>query len=99
MKTHPLDVSSLVFGLVFLGLVAGWSLYEYDVVTESDLVWYLPLVLIGAGVIGIGLSATRGRRARTRAGHAAPTVAEPPAGDDTERIPDEPTHTQELNDD
>jgi len=75
-QRHPLEITPLVFGLVFLGTVAAWSLFELDVVSRSDAGWILPIVLIGAGALGVLLAATKPRRSRE--GHDTTLVAPEP---------------------
>jgi hypothetical protein len=53
MKTHPLNVSYLVVGLVFLGVAGSWGLHQLGVVDLAQFRWLLPLVLVVAGVIGL----------------------------------------------
>jgi hypothetical protein len=50
--THPVNVVHLVFGLIFLGVTASWALQAGDVV-DPQANWFLPLVLIAAGVGGL----------------------------------------------
>jgi hypothetical protein len=52
-KTHPVNVSYLVVGLVFLGIAASWALRASGVIDTGDVSWLGPLVLVGAGVIGL----------------------------------------------
>ena len=58
--THPLNVSYLVVGLVFLGISGSWALRAADVVDTGDVSWLLPAVLVAAGVIGLVAFAARG---------------------------------------
>ncbi len=53
MRTHPLDVTALVFGLTFLGIVTGWALFEVDLIDAGASAWFLPLLLVGTGLVGI----------------------------------------------
>jgi hypothetical protein len=53
MKTHPLNVSYLVVGLVFLGIALSWALRASDVIDASAIRWLLPLTLVVAGGIGL----------------------------------------------
>jgi hypothetical protein len=53
MKTHPLNVSYLVVGLVFLGIAGSWGLHEIGVVDLAGVRWLLPLTLVVAGVVGL----------------------------------------------
>jgi hypothetical protein len=59
MKTHPLNVSYLVVGLVFLGIAGAWGLHQIGVVDVSGVGWLLPLILVVAGVIGLAAFAFR----------------------------------------
>ena len=67
-KTHQLNVSYLVVGLVFLGIAGSWALRSSGVVDSHDSRWMLPAVLVAAGVIGLvafaskGVSRSRGTR-------------------------------------
>jgi hypothetical protein len=65
-RTHPLNVSYLVVGLVFLGIAASWALRTADVVDGRDARWMLPATLVAAGAVGLVAFAakglTRGRR-------------------------------------
>jgi hypothetical protein len=60
MKTHPLNVSYLVVGLIFLGLAGSWALRETGVIDLTEAQWLLPLTLVLAGLIGLGAAATKG---------------------------------------
>lgn len=64
MKTHPLNVSYLVVGLVFLGLAGAWGLNEIGAIDFAQMRWLLPLTLVAAGVVGLVAVAARslGRR-------------------------------------
>ncbi|HEX2175746.1 MAG TPA: hypothetical protein VHG70_07525 [Nocardioidaceae bacterium] len=63
-QRHPLEIGPLVFGLVFLGIVAAWALFELDVVSGASAAWILPVVLIVAGALGVVLAATKPQRTR-----------------------------------
>ena len=58
--THPVNVSYLVVGLVFLGIAGSWSLGASGVVDSGDSRWLVPLVLVGAGVAGLVAFAAKG---------------------------------------
>jgi hypothetical protein len=60
MKSHPLNVSYLVVGLVFLGIAGSWALREAGVIELGEARWVLPLTLVGAGAIGLVAFAARG---------------------------------------
>jgi len=66
VKRHDADAVSLVFGLIFLGLAAGWSLTKADLVQVGDLPLAGPILLVAAGAIGLVVSLRRGRRAADR---------------------------------
>jgi hypothetical protein len=53
MKTHPLQVGYLVFGLIFLGLSASWGLDQLGVVSNPDPGLIVPITLVVAGAIGL----------------------------------------------
>jgi hypothetical protein len=63
---HPLEIAPLVFGLIFLGIVVAWGLFQLDLVSGGDAAWILPVVLIASGALGIVLAATKDRRTRRR---------------------------------
>jgi hypothetical protein len=60
MKTHPLNVSYLVVGLVFLGIAGSWALRESGVIDFGGVRWVLPLILVAAGLIGLVAFAAKG---------------------------------------
>ena len=59
-KTHPLNVSYLVVGLVFLGISGSWALRTAGVVETDEIRWLLPLTLVIAGVVGLVAFAAKG---------------------------------------
>ena len=65
LSDRPLNVSYLVVGLIFLGISGSWALHASGAVDTGDVQWLMPLVLVGAGVIGLvaftAKSLTRGR--------------------------------------
>jgi hypothetical protein len=70
--THPLNVSYLVVGLVFLGISGIWALRAAGVVDTDQLGWLLPLTLVGAGTVGV---LALGARSISR-GHGRDSAAE-----------------------
>lgn len=60
MKTHPLNVSYLVIGLVFLGIAGSWALRAARLIDTSDVQWLVPLSLVIAGAIGLVAFAAKG---------------------------------------
>lgn len=61
MQVHETDVTSLVFGLVFVATAAVWALVELGVITVSMLPIAVPVVLVVVGVVGVGAAVARGR--------------------------------------
>lgn len=61
-RTHPLNVSYLVVGLVFLGVAASWALREAGVVDIAEVKWLFPMTLVVAGGIGLVAMAAKGLR-------------------------------------
>lgn len=59
-RTHPLNVSYLVVGLVFLGLAVSWALRETGVVDLAEVRWLFPMTLVVAGLVGIVAMAAKG---------------------------------------
>jgi hypothetical protein len=66
MKTHPMNVSALVVGLVFLGLAGSWGLREAGAIDYGDAAWLLPVLLVTAGTIGFVAAVTKSSRADKR---------------------------------
>ena len=61
---HDTDVTSLVFGLLFLGAAVVWALVQSDVISWPDASGFFPVLLLVAGVVGLLSSVRRGRRSR-----------------------------------
>ena len=64
MRRHETDVTSLVFGLVFLGVAALWALVQADLLSLPDASVVGPAVLVVAGLVGIAVTLRRGSRNR-----------------------------------
>lgn len=71
MRRHEIDVTSLVFGLIFLGMAGIWWLVYHDVIGWIRLGILVPILLIGAGIVGLVASIRSGRR-------RPPAVESPP---------------------
>ena len=101
LKTHPLNVTYLVIGLIFLGIAGFWALRTLGVVDSADARWLGPLLLVGAGGIGLVGFATKnlGRGDREELDPAADDV---PAFDPYPAYDPEPTlnltHAQDTPD-
>ncbi|GAA4348116.1 hypothetical protein [Angustibacter luteus] len=77
MRRHDTDVTSLVFGLIFVGVVGLWALVASDTMGLPDLSVLGPAVLVVAGFIG--LAATLGKSGKSRGpGQAQAEPAEEP---------------------
>lgn len=63
-KTHPLSVTHLVVGLVFLGIAGSWALRQAGVIEVADMGWLFPLALVAAGGIGLVAAMAKGVRGR-----------------------------------
>ncbi len=59
-NTHPLNVSYLVVGLIFLGIAGSWALREAGVVDLSEVRWLFPATLVAAGLVGVVALAAKG---------------------------------------
>jgi hypothetical protein len=57
--THPLNVTYLVVGLIFLGISGSWALRTAGIIDNRDVGWLLPLVLVTAGVVGLAAFASK----------------------------------------
>ena len=68
MRRHDLDVTSLVFGLIFVGVAGAWALVQTELISLPDLSVAGPAVLIVAGVIGLVATLAKGRRGRGAVG-------------------------------
>lgn len=53
MKPHPLDLISLVFGVIFIGAAVLWLMSERGLLSPHALLWTIPGGLVLIGVAGI----------------------------------------------
>ena len=71
---HPVNVTHLVMGLVFLGIAGSWALRTAGVLDTRQLGWLLPLLLVGAGAVGLVAGTVKGLRAAPPDGAVEPAV-------------------------
>lgn len=50
---HPVNITQLVMGVAFAGLLLIWALVEGGVVDTSEYRWLLPIPWIAAGAAGL----------------------------------------------
>lgn len=62
MKRHEADVTSLVFGLVFLAAAAVWPLWRLGALDLNALPWFAATCLVMIGLTGVAASLVRGAR-------------------------------------
>ncbi len=61
MRRHELDLTSLVAGLVFVGIAVAYLVGAYTSV-HVDAGWVLPIGLVGLGLAGLGGTLRAGLR-------------------------------------
>lgn len=66
MNTRPVSIAHLVFGLIFLGASVLWAIGAGTGADAPDLALLAPIVLIGAGVVGLVGIVVNGRNASRR---------------------------------
>ncbi|HET6562158.1 MAG TPA: hypothetical protein VFG72_09805 [Marmoricola sp.] len=59
-RRHPVNVTHLVMGLVFLGIAGSWALRQLDVIDAESGRWVLPVILLLAGVAGLVAAVAKG---------------------------------------
>jgi hypothetical protein len=80
-QPRPLGVAHLIFGLIFSGIAAVWIIGKASNTDVPDLAVGVPIVLIGAGIIGLAVSVLNQRRTRARL--AVTAYADEPGVEDT----------------
>ncbi|MGY2873745.1 threonine dehydrogenase-like Zn-dependent dehydrogenase [Marmoricola sp. URHA0025 HA25] len=86
MSKRPISISHLVFGLIFLGITALWVVGATTDVEAPALALWGPVVLIGAGVVGLAAIVLNSRTARrTALEDREPEYAATVPADDEER--------------
>ena len=59
MIRHPLDLISMLLGLLCVAGATAWLTLDRDYVDVDELVWAAPVALVLVGVIGIAASLRR----------------------------------------
>lgn len=60
---HPVNITQLVLGVAFAGMVLVWALVQGDIVETGELRWLMPIPWIAAGAAGLAATVWPGRRA------------------------------------
>jgi hypothetical protein len=61
VQRHDTDVTSLVLGLVMVGIAAVWALVQTGVLTPDLLPLAIPVLLITVGAVGVAAAFVRSR--------------------------------------
>ncbi|GAA0613946.1 hypothetical protein GCM10009547_14780 [Sporichthya brevicatena] len=77
MRRHDLDPVSLTFGLLFVGVAAGWLAVQSDAIEVADLRWFYTGLLLIAGAAGTAISLLRERDRGGVTGGASDVVDTP----------------------
>ena len=59
---HPVNITQLVMGVAFAGILLVWALFTGDVVNEGDYHWLLPIPWLAAGAVGLAASVLASRK-------------------------------------
>ena len=59
---HPVNITQLVMGVAFAGIVLVWALVQGDVVETGELRWLMPIPWIAAGAAGLAATVWATRR-------------------------------------
>lgn len=66
MNRHSVNVASLVFGLLFIGVSVMWALVEANVLGMDGLDVAAPVMLVSIGLAGLMASINKLRRSNSR---------------------------------
>lgn len=64
---HPVNITQLVMGVAFAGLLLVWALYQGGMVDRDDFQWLLPIPWLAAGAAGLAATLLPSRRGRNAA--------------------------------
>lgn len=59
---HPVNITHLVMGVAFAGMVLVWALVQGDVVDTGELRWLMPIPWIAAGAAGLAATVWPSRK-------------------------------------
>lgn len=59
---HPVNITQLVLGVAFAGMVLVWALVQGDVVDTSELRWLMPIPWLAAGAAGLAATVWPSRK-------------------------------------
>lgn len=59
---HPVNITQLVMGVAFAGMVLVWALTQGDVVDRGELRWLMPIPWLAAGAAGLAATVWPSRR-------------------------------------
>jgi hypothetical protein len=59
---HPVNISHLVMGVAFAGMLVIWALVVGDVVSDDSYRWLLPIPWLAAGAAGLAASVWPSRK-------------------------------------
>lgn len=65
-NSKPINVASLVFGLLFLGVSLLWGLLETEAIGSGGLEVAAPVMLVSIGIAGLLASISKFRRPPSR---------------------------------
>jgi hypothetical protein len=88
IRTRPVSIAHLVFGLIFLGAAGLWAVGAATEADTPDLAVLAPGILIAAGVVGLIAMVINARNARVQV-----QGEESPASDRTDTPPTADTTT------
>ena len=83
---RPVSIAHLVFGLIFLGAAVLWAVGAATGADAPDLALMVPIILIGAGVIGLVAMVVNARRRDSQPldAHHAPEITTATSPDTTD---------------
>ncbi len=59
---HPVNITHLVMGVAFAGIVLVWALVQGGVVADDELRWLMPIPWLAAGAAGLAATVWPSRR-------------------------------------